>query len=698
MKYSGIAFLLFLAPVSSHAIEPDSCVHLNEVVVTGLTGNTHISRSPSPVSVISAQQLSVHSSTNIIDAIAKQPGVSQVSTGSGISKPVIRGLGYNRVLVVNDGIRQEGQQWGDEHGIEIDPNSVHSVEIMKGPASLMYGSDALAGVLIMKDAPLLPEGEMDVEAMTEYQTNNGLWAYSLSTAGHKNAFVWDWHWSQKMAHDYKNRYDGRVPGSRFSERALSGMFGLNGAWGYSHLKLGYYHLTPGIIEGERDEETGELLSEDNGKHYGRLAPFQQVKHYKAVIDNQFRIGEGRLKTIIGYQQNRRQEFEEADECELDFMLHTLNYDIRYVAPEFNGVTMNVGVGGMYQRSLNKGEEFLIPSYNLFDFGVFATASKSYADRLHISGGLRYDTRHLHSNALEEEGEMRFEQFSRSFNGLTGSIGVVYNVSRNTDLRFNIARGFRAPNMSEMGSNGVHEGTLRYEIGNHELSPEFSWQADLGLDFSTDIFSLQLSLFANRISNFIYLQRDGTEIEGMPVYQNRQGTARLLGGEARAILHPFHHLHWENTFSYVDSRLLDKPKDERYLPFTPAPRWLSTIHYDFQHPSSGHQHSTRLFNNAFVELEMDCNLRQNHFLAANETETATPSYTLFNFTAGTDIQYHSKKIASLYLTVANIFDRAYQNHLSRLKYADINNVTGRMGVFNMGRNISLKLIVPLSFAI
>ena len=132
MKYSGIAFLLFLAPVSSHAIEPDSCVHLNEVVVTGLTGNTHISRSPSPVSVISAQQLSVHSSTNIIDAIAKQPGVSQVSTGSGISKPVIRGLGYNRVLVVNDGIRQEGQQWGDEHGIEIDPNSVHSVEIMCG--------------------------------------------------------------------------------------------------------------------------------------------------------------------------------------------------------------------------------------------------------------------------------------------------------------------------------------------------------------------------------------------------------------------------------------------------------------------------------------------------------------------------------------------------------------------------------------
>ena len=155
----------------------------------------------------------------------------------------------------------------------------------------------------------------------------------------------------------------------------------------------------------------------------------------------------------------------------------------------------------------------------------------------------------------------------------------------------------------------------------------------------------------------------------------------------------------NPFSYVDSRLLDKPKDERYLRCsTPAPRWLSTVHYDFHHPSSVHSHSSNLFNNAFVELEMECNLRQNHFLAANETETATPSYTLFNFTAGTDIQYHSKKIVSLYLTVANIFDRAYQNHLSRLKYADTNNVTGRMGVFNMGRNITLKLVIPLTFDI
>lgn len=147
---------------------------LNEVVVTGLTGSQKLKQSPAPISFVSARQLEMQPSTNIIDAIAHQPGVSQITTGSGISKPVIRGLGFNRVVVVNDGVRQEGQQWGDEHGIEIDPASVHSVEILKGPASLMYGSDAMAGVLIFHSAPTLAKGDMRANFSTGYQTNNGL--------------------------------------------------------------------------------------------------------------------------------------------------------------------------------------------------------------------------------------------------------------------------------------------------------------------------------------------------------------------------------------------------------------------------------------------------------------------------------------------------------------------------------------------
>ena len=201
MKAIKLTILLLFSAITVLAQkEQDTCVHLHEVVVTGLTGTTHINHIPAPVSVVSAQELQTLSASNIIDAITKQPGVSQITTGSGISKPVIRGLGYNRVLVVNDGIRQEGQQWGDEHGVEVDGEGVHSVEIMKGPASLMYGSDAMAGVVVFHDAPILPLGTMKANVSGGWQSNANLWNYSVNFAGNQQGFVWDGRWSQKGQH------------------------------------------------------------------------------------------------------------------------------------------------------------------------------------------------------------------------------------------------------------------------------------------------------------------------------------------------------------------------------------------------------------------------------------------------------------------------------------------------------------------
>ncbi len=681
------------AAAQNHADSTDMFyqhLKLNEVMVTGLTGASKIKDTPAPVSVMSLRELQSSVSTNIIDAIARQPGVSQITTGGGISKPVIRGLGYNRVAVVHDGIRQEGQQWGDEHGIEIDGQSVGSVEILKGPASLMYGSDAMAGVLIFHPQPILPLGQMRAQITSEYQTNNGLFDYSVDYAGNKNGFVWDARWSQKMAHAYQNKRDGFVPGSQFREQAARAMMGINRSWGYSRLTLGYYHITPGIIEGERDEETGELeFTTDNKKTYGKTLPFQQVYHYKAVLDNTVYLGKGRLKALFGYQQNQRQEFEESfDEYGLYFKLHTLNYDVRYLLDTDSGWKIAAGIGGMYQQSLNKGEEFLIPAYKLTDIGFFTTASRQWG-RWHVTGGLRVDHRHLHSEGLIDDDELRFEDFKRNFNGLSGSIGTVFNVTEQLNLRANVSRGFRAPNMSELGSNGVHEGTVRYEIGNHDLKAEQSWQADLGADFTSKYVSAQVALFANRIDNYIYTHRTDEVFDSEhSTYRYASGDARLMGFEASVDVHPFHSLHFGNTFCMVDAIQLHQPRETKYIPFTPAPRWTSEVKYELTHDG-------RWLDNSYVALNMECHLRQDHYYMAEETETATPSYTLFLLSAGTDFRYRGKHLASLFITANNIFDRVYQSHLSRLKYTDMNLVTNERGVFNMGRNIVFKLVVPLS---
>ena len=677
----------------------ESDVKLSEVVITGLTGSQKLKQSPSPISVISPRQLEAQPSTNIIDALAHQPGISQVTTGSSISKPVIRGLGYNRVVVVNDGIRQEGQQWGDEHGIEIDSYSVHSAEILKGPASLMYGSDAMAGVIIFHSSPTLPIGEMSANVSTGYQTNNGLFDYSLNFAGNKGGFVWNSRYSGKMAHAYQNKYDGYVFGSSFREQAFSQLLDYNYRLGHTHLTLDYYHITPGLVEGERDETTGELVVPDgyNLKGYGKPMPYQQIHHYKAVLDNSWFLGDGNLKLLLGYQQNRRQEFEEEEnpnECGLDFMLHTVNYDLHYLSPEMNKWKFAVGINGMWQQSINKGTEYLVPAYRLFDYGIFATMSKEIG-RLNISGGLRFDQRHLNSEALEEDDAPRFQAFKRNFSALTGSIGMTYELSNNWNVKLNLSRGFRAPNISELGSNGVHEGTMRYELGNKDLKAEHSWQVDLGLDYNSTFVSAQLALFANRIDNYIFIHKladaDGHEIitDNTPTYQFAASDARILGGEVRVDVHPLPHLHIGNSFSYVNSVQLHQSSTSKYLPQTPAPRWNGDVKYEFI--CGG-----RTFDNTFLKFVVDCNLRQNHFYAANNTETATPSYTLLNLYAGTDIKSRGKRLLSLYISGENLTNRAYQSHLSRLKYLDKNVVTGRTGVYNMGRNFSVKVVVPIEF--
>lgn len=703
-----------------------SAKEINEIVITGLSQAGEKNRTPTPINLVSRTQLLQNSSTNIIDAIAKQPGVSQITSGSGISKPVIRGLGYNRVVVVNDGIRQEGQQWGDEHGIEIDEFSVNKIEILKGPASLSYGSDAIAGVINMLTAPTLPEGKINGNLICNYQTNNGLIGYSGNVKGNLKGFIWDMRYSNKQTHAYQNKNDGYVFNSGYKENNIAAIAGLNKSWGYSHLHFSMYQLIPGIIEGDRDSltgkfikpialndstETSEIATNNDFKNYQPYIPFQKINHYKVALNNNFVFGHGNIKAIVGFQQNHRQEYADVltpGNYGLYFLLNTINYDLRYTLPEINYFNISIGVNGMQQSSQNKGIEFLIPEYSLFDVGMFSLIKKSFK-KLDISGGVRYDIRSqngkdLFVDANGKKAEIRdstthhqFTAFDATFSGISASIGVTYQFNENMYAKLNAARGYRAPNIGEIGSNGVHEGTIRYEIGNPKLKAENSFQTDAAFGLNTEHITAEVDVFNNTITNYIFSRKltsvyGGDSLsQGYATFQFVSGNANLMGGEITIDIHPhpIHWLHFENAFSYVEGIQKNQPDSAKYLPLIPAPKLQSEVRIDIKKIGL-------VFKNSYVKAELENYFEQNKFYAAYGTETRTPGYTLFNLGMGSELGIKEKIFCSIYISVNNITDVTYQNHLSRLKHGTTNNLTGRSGVYNMGRNISFKALIPLSF--
>ncbi|TGE26358.1 TonB-dependent receptor [Hymenobacter metallicola] len=700
-----------------------AATEIEQVVVTGVSASTEMRRSPVPTTVIDRSQLNQAAASNAIDAIAHTPGLAQITTGAAISKPVIRGLGANRVITLNNGAKQEGQQWGDEHGIEIDEYAIDRAEVIKGPGSLLYGSDGMAGVVNFLAPDPVEEGKILGSVAANYQTNNHLQGYSLMNAGNQNGFNWLVRGSGKLAGAYRNRYDGRVYNSGFRELDGNGYVGVNKSWGYSHLTFNSFNQEVGLVEGERDEETGRFLKQVNVggdavaevpvadqdlRGYDLDVPKQRINHLRIGTDNNFILGQSRLTLNVGWQQNLRREFGDVlapKDPSLYFQLRTLDYAARYFLPEANGWNTTIGLSGMRQENVNKGVEFLIPAYRLLDGGVFAVTKKTFGN-LDLSGGLRYDLRRITADALyldpatgqpvpSGEGEEKFGGFTSTFRNVSGSIGGAYSVTEKLLFKANVSRGFRAPNIAELGSNGIHEGTIRYEIGDPGLKAETSLQLDGGVSYTTDHISLSLDAFRNQIQNYIFPERvaDAVSAEGDPIFRYGQGNARLAGGEATLDIHPhpLDWLHFENSFSMVRALQLNQPEGQQYLPFIPADRLQSTLRVNFRKAGNSRLH------NLYARAGVEHTFEQDRLFSAFDTETSTPGYTLVNLGVGSDlVNATGQPLFSLYLTANNLFDVGYQSHLSRLKYAAYNAGNGRMGVYNMGRNVSVKLVVPLVF--
>jgi iron complex outermembrane receptor protein len=726
VKYVSYATLVLKVEISGATkltIElTPSITELKGVIVTGVSSATDKKTSTIPVLSMDLRQLTEVSSTNLIDAVSKQPGMAAVSTGPAISKPTIRGLGYNRVVTLYNGMRQEGQQWGDEHGIELDEYSIDRVEIIKGPGSILYGSDALAGVINFLTPAHVAQGKIIGSLQSNYQTNNQFIGYSAMNAGNLKGFSWQARLSQKYAGNYQNKYDGIVYNSGFNETNYNGHLGLNRKWGYSRLYFSSFQQTIAMTEGERDSlgRFTRLVNEDSSitvthadlKGYTIRTPYQQIHHQRLFLSNQFFIGKSRLAISAGYQLNQRKEFADPTDrnvYSLYFYLPTTTWDVKYFFPDNDKWKSSVGVSGMYQQNKNKGVEFLIPEYTLNDMGAFVFTQRAVHSRINLSGGIRYDRRFLQSNRLLLDsngqqtftGMQKFAAFNSTYQNVAASIGATCELTTKLIMRLNIARGFRAPNIAELASNGRHEGTYRYEYGNAKLNAETSWQQDLGLEWNSEHVHWVVSVFSNRVQQFIYAKKlrsvHGSDsiadaANPVPAYQYSQGTAWLYGGEFTLDIHPhpFDWLHLENSFSIVRARQLHQPDSSKYLPFIPAPRLLSEVRIDIKKTGS-------YVRNAFFKMNAEFYLRQGQILKENNTETPTPGYTLFNIGTGTDIVSKSGvKKCTFILSVNNVFDVAYQNHLSRLKYAGVNTFTARTGVYNMGRNISIKLVVPLIF--
>lgn len=705
---------------------------LNEVVVTGLTTGATVKESPVPIMTYSKVQWLQTASTNLVDAVVKLPGMSQITTGVGLSKPVIRGLGFNRVITVHDGVRQEDNQWGEEHALQIDEYSIDRYEIIKGAGSLLYGSDGLGGVMSLITARPPQPGITQGQVLTNYQSNNGMVGGSamVETTGQSGLFG-RIRVSGKSAGNYRNRYDGRVYGSAYREMDVNGAVGISKTWGYSQLNFSNWHQDINIVTGERDaqgryvklvridNDTEGVAPVSDAELRSRViekANYQNLNHAKLSWNTFAKLGRGNLSAVVSYSQNRRQEFASTltpGQPALYFFLQNVYYDLKYFMEARNGWEVTFGTSGLWQFNRNQGLEVLYPGYQSRDNGVVAFVQKK-TDRLTINGGIRADVRQLRINPLyiDENGaftevagrnrEKRFAGLDKTYSNPTASLGASYAFTPRFTVKANVARGFRAPTTPELSANGEHAGTFRYEIGNPNLRSEVSLQTDLGFVYETSELSITASLFRNAINNYTYSEkvldrfgRDSIVDPSRPIltYRYVQGNAVLYGVEGQVIYNPTgaKWLHLSGTYSLVRSRNLSAQGDSaKYLPFLPPPRVI--VQAKVTRAELG-----RLFRNGYAQTEVEHNQAQNQALLAFGTETPTPAFTLWNIGAGADVvNGNGQVLFSVYLSVNNILDRAYQSHQNRLKYFGVNPVTGRAGVFNMGRNASLKVVVPLRF--
>jgi iron complex outermembrane receptor protein len=638
---------------------------LKDVVVSGVIPSKANETSWN-ITALSQQQMRASGAFSISDALAKLPGVSQLTTGVGISKPVIRGLYGNRVLAILSGLRFDNQQWQDEHGLGLNDMGIDRVEVIKGPSGLLYGSEAIGGALnIIEEAPAKPN-------TTAADANIRLFSNTLGTftdVGFKtatNTHNWGMRAGINSQADYTDGDNNRILNSRFAGYYLKSSYGfIHNNWTSQN------HYSTSL------DNFGFIMADNQSAKQpdGRWSRSMDGPHHTVFLnilssDNIFQLHASSIKFNAGAQSNLRLEDEGGGETSLKMLLTSGLYNFQWIKPVSSSTQIILGNNFLYQNNTNYGQRIIIPDANMIESGGSVYLKNTF-QKFIVEAGAAISVRNI--NAKETPGVNTpgkpIQPFNKTYPVFNGSLGAVANLSKNIFIKLNIGTGFRSGNLAELSSNGLHEGTFRYEIGDPDLKVEHNINSEAELSVTENGFSFSVTGFYNHFNNYIYLTPTGEKYISFDVYRFVQYNANLYGSEATLQFTIAQPLKFQSEFSNVTGKLTNG----NFLPFIPANKWHNALLYDFKD-------GNKLKNiNCFIAT--DSYFSQNH---PAEFETATPGYNLLNAGASADF-ITNKKIINISIAANNILNKNYFDHLSRFK---------EYGIHNIGRNVVLNVHIPL----
>lgn len=642
----------------------EAVIESQEVVVTGFSVSAQHDNAVK-IDVLKSKDIAFSGAPNFMESLTKVPGVDMIAKGQGISKPVIRGLSMNDILVMDNGVRIENYQFSENHPLGIDENNVDRVEVIKGPASLLYGSDAIGGVLNFIAEKPAPIGEISGDYQMQLYSGTLGMKNSVGIKGASKHLFAGFRAGNKTHADDKQGGGDFVPNSRFNEWSLNTNVGFSGKKGTCKLFYNYFKQDLGMT-------VPPVISLITKRGRKNNIWYQDLNHHLVSSQNRLYLGKFKWETNVAYQIASRKLETTPDVPVVEMNLNTFTYESKLYFPSNDFAEYIIGIQGMNQTNRNKNNRVsqFLPDANVNNTGILGLAQFNLSQKIKIQGGGRFDIYKTETCAMGTPGDESYHApVSKDFSSLNGSVGALYSLNEKLMLRANFAKAYRVPNLSELTSNGVHGN--RYEIGNSNLRPEDAYETDISLHFHGNYLSFDAACFYNQIRNYIFISpTSGTTSSGMDIYRFAQANAKLFGGEAGLHFHPktMPWLHIKGVFSTVSG----KQENGNYLPFIPAPKFRFEVRAE--------KEKIAFLKYPRVWISSLSALKQYH---PSPHETATPGYTLINAGTNVTVRIVNQQII-LGLVASNIFDTLYFDHLSTLK---------SVGYYNQGRNFNFSLKIP-----